>query len=241
MAQDEATTWAAAGSGSDTAIPDAAPSDPWPLRHLVLRTPRLELCPDDDAGLLELAEQARRGVHPSDLTPFDIPWTDAEPEERAAHVLRWYRAKRVVLVPEAWTVNFLVRHEGRVVGVQEVEALDFAVTREVDTASWLGLEHQGAGIGTEMRQAVVQWSFDHLGATRARSGAFLDNAASLRVSEKLGYRYDGHVVQARHGRPAKKVRLLLTPDTFRRPAWTLSAAGVDACRTMLGAGAFSRG
>ena len=27
-----------------------AVTDPWPLRHLVLRTPRLELRPDDDAG-----------------------------------------------------------------------------------------------------------------------------------------------------------------------------------------------
>ena len=241
MAQDEATTWGAAGSGPDTAISDAAPSDPWPLRHLVLRTPRLELRPDDDAGLLELAEQARRGVHPSDLMPFAIPWTDAEPEERAAHVLRWYRAKRVVLIPEAWAVHLHGRDAGRGGGGAVGGGRALGGAREVDTASWLGLEHQGAGIGTEMRQAVVQWSFDHLGATRARSGAFLDNAASLRVSEKLGYRYDGHVAQARRGRPAKKVRLLVTPDTFRRPAWTLSAAGVDACRTMLGAGAFSRG
>ena len=38
--------------------------EPWPLRHLVLRTPRLELRPDDDAGLLELVEEAYRGVHP---------------------------------------------------------------------------------------------------------------------------------------------------------------------------------
>jgi hypothetical protein len=48
--------------------------DPWPLRHLVLRTPRLELRPDD-AGLLELVEEAYRGVHPPDRMPFLVPWT----------------------------------------------------------------------------------------------------------------------------------------------------------------------
>lgn len=40
--------------------------DPWPFRHLVLRTPLLELRPDDDKGLIELAAVASAGVHPPD-------------------------------------------------------------------------------------------------------------------------------------------------------------------------------
>jgi len=40
--------------------------DPWPFRHLALRTPRLELRPDDDAGLLELVEEVHLGIHPPD-------------------------------------------------------------------------------------------------------------------------------------------------------------------------------
>ncbi len=51
----------------------------WPLRHLVLRTPRLELRPDDDPGLFELVEVAYRGVHPPEEMPFATPWTDADP------------------------------------------------------------------------------------------------------------------------------------------------------------------
>src|SRR4051794_18330350 len=50
--------------------------DPWPLHNLVLRTPRLELRPDDDAGLRELVAEARLGVHPPDYMPFTVPWTD---------------------------------------------------------------------------------------------------------------------------------------------------------------------
>ena len=57
--------------------------DPWPLRHLVLRTPRLELRPDDDAGLLELAEEARLGVHPPELMPF-VAAVDRRPRRRSA-------------------------------------------------------------------------------------------------------------------------------------------------------------
>ena len=39
----------------------SAHPDPWPLRHLVLRTPRLELRPEDDAGLLELVDLPTAG------------------------------------------------------------------------------------------------------------------------------------------------------------------------------------
>ncbi len=67
-----------------------------------------------------------------------------------------------------------------------------------------------------MRAAVLLFAFDHLGATHARSTAFVDNPASLRVSEKLGYRRDGTEAVARRGRLAEDVRLLVTRDTFRR-------------------------
>ena len=208
--------------------------DPWPLRHLVLRTPRLELRPDDDAGLLELAEVAVGGVHPPDEMPFLTPWTDGTPEEIAAGTLRWHWRSRAELAPSAWRLNLLVRREGRVVGMQGLGAEGFAVTREVRTGSWLGRRHQGQGVGTEMRAAVLLFAFDHLGAATARSAAFTDNPASLRVSEKLGYRRDGTEVVARRGRATQDVRLLVDPATFRRPDWELRVTGLDACRPTLG-------
>jgi RimJ/RimL family protein N-acetyltransferase len=210
------------------------PPDPWPLRHLVLRTPRLELRPDDDAGLLELAEEAQLGVHPPELMPFVTPWTDAGPPELARGVVQHHWSVRAALTPERWTVNFLVRLDGRVIGLQGLGSGEFAVTREVRTGSWIGLRHQGRGIGTEMRAAVLTFAFDHLGAARARSAAFTDNPASLRVSEKLGYRRDGTETIPRRGRPTEDVRLLLDRDAFRRPTWTLEVEGVAACLPMLG-------
>jgi len=208
--------------------------DPWPLRHLVLRTPRLELRPDDDAGLFELAEEARLGVHAPEFMPFSTPWTDASPEERGLATLRWHWEKRAALRPQRWSLHFLVRLDGRVVGMQGVDGVDFAVTREIETGSWLGRRHHGRGIGTEMRAAVLAFAFDHLRATQARSGAFVDNGPSLRVSEKLGYRHDGVDVYARRGERAENIRLLVTPATFRRPGWALSVEGVDACLPLLG-------
>jgi RimJ/RimL family protein N-acetyltransferase len=211
-----------------------APPDPWPLRHLVLRTPRLDLRPDDDVGLLELASEACRGVHPPGEMPFLVPWTDADPAARARSTLQYHWGTRGALTPQKWSVLFLVRLDGRVIGEQNLQAAEFAVTREVDSGSWLGLRHHRRGIGTEMRAAVLMFAFDHLGATRARSGAFVDNVASLRVSEKLGYRRDGTVTCTRRGARVDEVRLLLERDDMVRPDWTLEVEGVDACLPTLG-------
>lgn len=59
-------------------------------------------------------------------------------------------------------------------GLQEMRAVDFAVTREVATGSWLGRRFHGKGIGTEMRGAVLYLAFAGLGARYARSSVFVD-------------------------------------------------------------------
>ncbi|HZG92042.1 MAG TPA: GNAT family N-acetyltransferase [Pseudonocardia sp.] len=210
--------------------------EPWPLRHLVLRTPRLELRPDDDAGLAELVEEAYRGVHDPATMPFLQPWTDADPRHLGRRSLQHYWSQRAQLTPESWSVHFLVRHQGRVLGEQGVSGVDFAVLREIDTGSWLGRRHQGRGFGTEMRAAVLQFAFDHLGATAATSGAFADNAASHAVSRKLGYRRNGTRTLVRRGEPAVEVLLRLAPADFVRPDWTVEVEGLDGCRGLLGAG-----
>lgn len=208
----------------------------WPLRDLVLRTPRLELRPDDDEGLHELVEEAYLGVHPPDEMPFLMPWTDADPLYMGRGILQHFWSERAALAPSTWSVHFLVRLDGRVIGVQSLHGRDFGVTRQVGSGSWIGLRHQRRGIGTEMRAAVLLFAFDHLGATRARSSAFTDNAASHAVSRKLGYRHDGTEAVVRRGAAAEDVRLVLDPATFTRPPWTLAVDGVEECLGLLGVG-----
>ena len=207
----------------------------WPLADLVLRTPRLELRPDDDAGLVELADVALGGVHPPEEMPFVVPWTEADPRELGRRTLQHGWSRRAELAPERWTVDFLVRRDGRVIGMQGLSGRDFATTREVSTGSWLGRPHQGDGVGTEMRAAVLLFAVDHLGAVRARSAAFTDNAASLRVSEKLGYRPDGTETVVRRGRSTADRRLVLDAADLVRPEWELAVEGASGCLDLLGA------
>jgi len=211
--------------------------DPWPLRQLVLRTPRLELRPDDDAGLAELVEVAYQGVHPPEVMPFEVPWTDADPRYLGRGTLQYHWRTRAELGPEKWSLHFLVRLDGRVIGVQSLTGAEFGMTREVSTGSWIGMRYQRQGYGTEMRAAVLGLAFDHLSAHTARSAAFPDNAASLAVSRRLGYREDGSQTLAVRGEKVVETRLLVTREDFQvhRPGWALEVTGLDPCIGLLGA------
>ncbi|GAB3285931.1 GNAT family N-acetyltransferase [Parasphingorhabdus pacifica] len=208
---------------------------PWPLWNLIVRTPRLELRPDDDAGLLELAGEARRGIHPKDQMPFTEPWTDVPDDQLGANVLRFHWKQRAEIAPDSWRVNFLVRAGGHVIGAQQISAENFATLGEVNSGSWLGMRHQGRGYGTEMRAAVLMLAFDHLGATQARSGAFADNTASLAISDRLGYVADGTERLVRRGECVRLNRLLLTREAFaaHRPEWRPEVSGLADCEPLL--------
>ncbi len=184
--------------------------DHFPLLGLRLTTPRLELRLPTPEQLGALAELAAKGIHDPEVMPFSTPWTDQSPDEVARSVVQHHWRMLGAWSPQDWSLNLVVSQAGVVVGVQSIEARDFAVTREVHTGSWLGRRHQGQGIGTEMRAAVLRLAFAGLGAEVALSGAFEHNAASRAVSHKLGYQPDGFERHAIRGALAINHRLLLT-------------------------------
>lgn len=188
---------------------------------------------DDD--LAALADLAARGIHPADRMPFYHPWTDAEPEVLRTRFVQYHWRCRADFSPERWELDLGVWHEGTLVGTQGISARDYVVTRTAETGSWLGLEHQGKGIGTAMRQAICAFAFDHLGAEEITSGAFTDNPASLAVSRKVGYRPDGLTrLQRRDGELAVNQRLVLRPDDLVRGDHPITVEGVPALRRLLG-------
>ena len=67
-----------------------------------------------------------------------------------------------------------------------------------------------------MRQCVCALLFDHLGAAEVTSGAWVDNAPSLAVSRKVGYREGDVDRRQRQGALAWHRRLVLSPDDFVR-------------------------
>ena len=148
------------------------------------------------------------------MQPFNIPWTDAGPSERAQGTLQYQWRQWGAWQPADWSLNLAVACDGAVVAAQEMSARDYAVLREVSTGSWVGQAYHRRGIGTEMRAAVLHLAFAGLGAEYATSSAFDDNVASLAVSRKLGYADDGIERLVVRGRPAVSRRLRLD-----RAAW----------------------
>jgi RimJ/RimL family protein N-acetyltransferase len=186
----------------------------WPLTGLRLTTPRLELRWPTAADLEALGSLAAAGVHDPAVQPFNIPWTDASPSERAESTLQYHWRQWGAWEPANWSLNLVVARDGAVVASQGMAARDYAVLREVSTGSWVGQRYHRRGIGTEMRAAVLHLAFAGLGAEYATSSAFDDNAASLAVSRKLGYADDGIERLVVRGRPVVSRRLRLD-----RAAW----------------------
>jgi len=208
----------------------------WPLFDLRIRTPRLELRVPDDDELVALARLAASGVHDAASMPFGIPWTERPSPELERRLLQWNWRCRAECTPESWRLSFAVSEGGRIIGVQDVRARDFARVRTVSTGSWLGREHQGRGSGKEMRAAVLHFGFAGLGALIAQSAAFADNAPSIGVSRALGYVPDGEELVVRRDEVVRHLRFRMERDEWaRRRREDIELVGLEPCLPLLGA------
>ena len=174
---------------------------PWALYDLRILTERLELRLPTEDELYGLMEIARRGIHdPADM-PFGFAWTDQPSPQFERSFMQYHWSTRANWSPGKWVLDLGVWLDGQLLGTQGIDAENFAVLRTVSTGSWLSREFQGQGVGREMRQAVLGFAFDHLGAVWAKSGSFRDNPASAAVSRAVGYEEDGMEVLAPRGEP----------------------------------------
>lgn len=188
----------------------------WPLEQLTVHTARLTLKLPDPGELEALATLAAVGVfEPGSQLGF--AWHVPEPAGRARHVIQWHHLCIGRWEPDSWNLPLAVLRDGDVVGVQALRANEFGVCRVVTTGSWLGLAHQGQGIGTEMRSAVLTLA-KRIGAHHAESDALVENAASSAVTRKLGYQPNGIRVACLHGEPRVLHRYTLDLHTWTPPA-----------------------
>jgi RimJ/RimL family protein N-acetyltransferase len=203
----------------------------WPLFDLRIRTPRLEIRLPNDDDLEALALLATKGIHDPATMPFLFPWTDEPSPLLERGMLQWGWRHRAEWTPNNWTFNGAVFVGGAVVGVQSLAATEFAALRVVKSGSWLGLEHQGRGIGKEMRTAILSFAFDELGALAAHSGGFFDNESSLKVSRALGYEESGRRTVLRRGQPSELLDVTLNKAKWDSMAHTaIEVSGLDSCR-----------
>lgn len=169
----------------------------------------------------------------------EVPYQPGNPNAFPATSLAWWWSQRAAFAPDKWNFALVVRRDGAIVGVQDMAADQFPLSRSISTGSWLGLDHQGKGTGTLMRQAIVGFAFDHLGALECHSGYIDGNAASAAVSRKTGHQPNGRRRIAQAGRDGvEEIRVRVTPDTYIRPEHPIEVQGADAFIRFLEIGLF---
>ena len=150
---------------------------------MFIRTQRLLLRPGwrEDAPAL-LAAIADEGIV-RNLASAPWPYTAAHAEaflatERAPHEASMLVFDRTGGAPElAGSIGFGRRPDGR-----------------AEFGYWIARRFWGRGYATEAGRAVIAMARDSLRLKRLGSGHFLDNPASGRVLEKLGFKPTGTVV-----------------------------------------------
>lgn len=200
------------------------------MAGITVRTPAVELTVPDQDTLEALARLAAQGIydpqnHYLPRTPVG-GWEDVASPEAERRFLRYFWASFADWRPERWNLLLAAKAGGELVGVQEIGAQHFAVTRTVSTGSWVARRHQGAGHGKAMREAVLHLAFGGLRAERADTAAWVTNHASLGVSRALGYRDNGTTTRAAEGRRVDQINLTLRRAGWHRPAADCVIAGV---------------
>ncbi len=207
----------------------------WPMYGLEIRTDRLSLRLPTETELVDLLGVATQGVHSPDEMPFGFAWTDLKSPQMERGFMQYHWRTRATWSADEWVLDFGVWADGRLVGSQGMRGEKFSLFKAVGTGSWIGRQFQGKGIGKEMRSAVLAFAFEHLGAERATSEAFMDNASSIGVSRSLGYADNGLQWMAPRGVARQQQRFLMTRDMWNaRERPPIEVSGLAACRDMFG-------
>lgn len=207
----------------------------WPLFDLEVRTPRVMLRYPDDALMVALGTLIGEGIHAPEEMPFAFPWTDAESPELEWNSYRYWWRTRAETTADKWMIDLAVVVDGKVVGACGLGAEKFPTLRSFATGSWLGLAHQGQGIGKEMRAAILHLGFAGFGAEDANTAAWSDNPRSLGVTRALGYEPNGTDRQLQRDKPGELLRFRMTRqrwETIRRD--DIELVGVEPCLPLLG-------
>ena len=93
----------------------------------------------------------------------------------ASHPAEWARGE---------AFRFALIYEGRLIGQADIDEI---AGGEGDLGYWLERPTWGAGLASEAARALVEFAFGDLALRRIRSGHAVENVASGRILEKLGF------------------------------------------------------
>lgn len=145
--------------------------------RLILRRPTEEDIPAiiDIAGDWEVASRLARVPH---------PYNEADAK---------FFLNMIVPASLIWAIT--ERTSGQVVGIIGL-TWEEQTSESVQFGYYVARDRWGLGIATEAGSVVLAYGLGLLGEARLASSFFIDNPASGRVLEKLGFRSDGETEQS---------------------------------------------
>ncbi|QQX79066.1 GNAT family N-acetyltransferase [Shewanella sp. KX20019] len=86
-------------------------------------------------------------------------------------------------------------YEGKVVGNVSLNTISQSL-RKAEIGYWLSAEYQGKGIVSKSVSKLINVAFTKLGLEKIEIMAAVENSASRRVAERLGFNLEGVITQA---------------------------------------------
>ena len=153
---------------------------------LVLVTARLRLRPIEESDVDDLFPYVSDPEFPRMLSWY------AHTER--SQTLEYIRHVRAALVNNT-AVTWVIEHDGRAIGCIGLDGIEFQVRAwRVDRAEigyWIAPPMWSQGLMTEAAHAVMGCGFEVIGLHKITVGCIVENVASRRVIEKLGFRMVG--------------------------------------------------
>ena len=125
------------------------------------------------------------GLHACFGDPEAMRYWNFPPCETEAESARWVR---VLQKNSAWAVAD--KRSDRCIGMVNYHHRE-AHNRRLEVGYILAPARQGRGLMTEGMQALLAHCFDELGVRRIQALIDPDNAASIRLAQRLGFRLEG--------------------------------------------------
>lgn len=159
----------------------------WPTDGIIHTEGNVTLKWIDDGLLGELADLAAEGIFPRPYPSYAFGWAKGDAETVRRNVIEYQRGVRTTCGPEEWRLECAVIVDKRPVGVVGIGASEWQKRKAAVSGSWLGRRYQGRGIGFTAARGLLRVYFNEFHGGEARRVVYPENAASLRVGEKLGY------------------------------------------------------
>lgn len=154
-------------------------------------------------GAIQTDRLILRTVTLDDVEQVELSWNlDDAPisREEAAVRVHWMLANHAANAPGRLVhlcLAIILRETGQIIGWCGLDHRD--PTQPYPVLFYLlQAAHWGQGLATEAARAVLNYAFGELALTRVDAAAAADNAASVRVLEKIGMRRQGRDEEGGH-------------------------------------------